>query len=537
MSETKRLGDIDEVVTMSNDDKFIIIVNGQEWLISKSNLQKVFTGLSSDDYAKINKIVINGNGIKFLNDKGEYVDITTLFNQDQFVKNASGLIELSGYHTHSNQENILDKFTVDDSGALLFNGEFISYTLPTASTDTLGGVKVDGTTITIDEDGIIHGANTYELPTASNTVLGGVKVDGDTIKINDGIISADVIGNWSAGTSYPVGYFVVYGEGMWECMVAHTSQSAFEESKWMPVAFRAIKVYNWGANTDYYLYQLVIYNSMLYRAIEKHTSGDSFDESKWELISGGTTGTTINDWSAQTDYVVGDLIVNGTILYQCNTNHTSGETFDETESANWTALSGEKGEKGYSPIAKVVATETGATITITDETETTTVDIVNGENGITPHIDETTKHWMVGETDTGVLAEGINGISPTATVEQTETGATITIVSGEQTTTAELTNGISTIQTTSTKFTGTLTVEDWIGDTVPYIQTITMENITSDVVADFGIVITKDNVEIALEEKKQWGYITSVETVDGGVKFYCFENKPTIALNYQMRVV
>lgn len=404
MSETKRLGDIDEVVTMSNDDKFIIIVSGQEWLISKSNLQKVFTGLSSDDYAKINKIVINGNGIKFLNDKGEYADITTLFNQDQFVKNASGLIELSGYHTHSNQENILDKFTVDDSGALCFNGEVInSYSLPTASTDTLGGVKVDGTTITVDEDGIIHGANTYELPTASNTVLGGVKVDGDTIKINDGIISADVIGNWSAGTSYPVGYFVVYGEGMWECMVAHTSATTFDESKWMPVAFRAIKVYNWGANTDYYLYQLVIYNSMLYRAIEKHTSGDSFDESKWELISGGTTGTTINNWSATTDYVIGDLIVNGTILYKCNTEHTSGETFDETESANWTVLSGEKGDKGYSPVAYVTPTENGCVVTVTDDSGTTTANL---SNGVTPHIDETTKHWFIGDVDTGVSADG-----------------------------------------------------------------------------------------------------------------------------------
>lgn len=439
MSETKRLGDIDEVVTMSNDDKFIIIVNGQEWLISKSNLQKVFTGLSSDDYAKINKIVINGNGIKFLNDKGEYVDITTLFNQDQFVKNASGLIELSGYHTHSNQENILDKFTIDESGALCFNGEVInSYSLPTASTDTLGGVKVDGTTITVDEDGIIHGANTYELPTASNTVLGGVKVDGDTIKINDGVISADVIGNWSTGTSYPVGYFVVYGEGMWECMVTHTSATTFDESKWMPVAFRAIKVYNWGANTDYYLYQLVIYNSMLYRAIEKHTSGDSFDESKWELISGGTTGTTINNWSATTDYVIGDLIVNGTILYKCNTEHTSGETFDETESANWTVLSGEKGDKGYSPVASVEQTDTGCTITIIDASGTTTANLTNGtdgvspvayvtptengcvvtvtddsgtttanlSNGVTPHIDETTKHWFIGDVDTGVSADG-----------------------------------------------------------------------------------------------------------------------------------
>ena len=42
----------------------------------------------------------------------------------------------------------------------------------------------------------------------------------------------------------------------------------------------------------------------------------------------------------------------------------------------------------------------------------------NGTNGITPHIDNTTKHWFIDATDTGILAEGNdgtngnNGISP-----------------------------------------------------------------------------------------------------------------------------
>ena len=42
----------------------------------------------------------------------------------------------------------------------------------------------------------------------------------------------------------------------------------------------------------------------------------------------------------------------------------------------------------------------------------------NGENGVTPHIDPTTKHWMIGLTDTGIVAEGqdgqngTNGITP-----------------------------------------------------------------------------------------------------------------------------
>lgn len=31
-------------------------------------------------------------------------------------------------------------------------------------------------------------------------------------------------------------------------------------------------------------------------------------------------------------------------------------------------------------------------------------DGAQGTDGITPHIDDTTKHWMIGETDTGVSA-------------------------------------------------------------------------------------------------------------------------------------
>ena len=71
--------------------------------------------------------------------------------------------------------------------------------LPTASTTVLGGVKVDGTSITIDGSGVISGASTYTLPTASTTVLGGVKVDGTTITIADGVISA-VGGGGGSGT-------------------------------------------------------------------------------------------------------------------------------------------------------------------------------------------------------------------------------------------------------------------------------------------------------------------------------------------------
>ena len=74
------------------------------------------------------------------------------------------------------------------SGTIALTSDIVTYTLPTASTSVLGGVKVDGTTITADVNGIISGANTYSLPTATSTILGGVKI-GAGVTITSGVIS------------------------------------------------------------------------------------------------------------------------------------------------------------------------------------------------------------------------------------------------------------------------------------------------------------------------------------------------------------
>ena len=77
-------------------------------------------------------------------------------------------------------------------------------------------------------------------------------------------------------------------------------------------------------------------------------------------------------------------------------------------------VDGKDGVDGYSPIAKVSQTSTGATITITDKNGTTTANVVNGvdgadgqpgRDGLTPHIGAN-GNWWIGETDTGVKAEG-----------------------------------------------------------------------------------------------------------------------------------
>lgn len=72
--------------------------------------------------------------------------------------------------------------------------QIANYILPVASKTTLGGVMVDGTSITIDKEGKISSTPTIfapQSPIASTTALGYVMVDGKTIVIDkDGKITA-----------------------------------------------------------------------------------------------------------------------------------------------------------------------------------------------------------------------------------------------------------------------------------------------------------------------------------------------------------
>lgn len=59
-----------------------------------------------------------------------------------------------------------------------------------------------------------RGANAYTLPKASTDVLGGVRVDGSTIVSVDGVISAHVGGGASGKAVFPIGYVVMNTTGV-----------------------------------------------------------------------------------------------------------------------------------------------------------------------------------------------------------------------------------------------------------------------------------------------------------------------------------
>jgi hypothetical protein len=64
--------------------------------------------------------------------------------------------------------------------------------LPIATLDEPGAVMPDGTTITIDQDGTIHSTGSYTLPTASASTLGGVKVGTGLAIDANGVLSVSL---------------------------------------------------------------------------------------------------------------------------------------------------------------------------------------------------------------------------------------------------------------------------------------------------------------------------------------------------------
>jgi hypothetical protein len=97
--------------------------------------------------------------------------------------------------------------TVAATGAYSdLSGTPAAYVLPTSTTSVLGGVKIDGTTITIDGSGVISSSSgsAYVLPTATTSTLGGVKIDGTTITISSGVISSGQFLEIDGGNAFTV---------------------------------------------------------------------------------------------------------------------------------------------------------------------------------------------------------------------------------------------------------------------------------------------------------------------------------------------
>ena len=457
------MGDIkttefDLETTISDNDELLANISGGTARIPFKNIKSILSAWSNITGKPFDTL---DNAYLIVTQKGDNAVLTfsediveTLNSAGAFASDIQALQDTS--HTHDNRATI-DKFGTNSEGKLTWNSITVGsdYTLPVATDSTLGGVKVDGTTITVDSNGTIHGSSSYELPIASNTTLGGVKVDGTSITINaDGVISSAA-------------------------------------------------------------------------------QGLDFDALTTAMTTGTLSGINITADSENERF---NFEVTGIPTIAIDSE--GYWTINGERGENPTKAQGVDGESGYSPTAKVVPTENGATITIIDQNGETNATISNGTAGISPHINAVTGHWFIGETDTGVLAEGTNGrgitsVDKTSSVDNVDT---YTITYSDTTTSSfDVTNGITTVSTDKIDYTCTFKATDW-SSSAPYTQTVNVTGITADINPRIDIIVS-DGVSLGIKEEAAFACVTRGVTSDGTLTLYCYEEKPTVDMNIMIEVV
>ena len=164
---------------------------GRAEMSAKSADASEKSAVSSSALAK--SYAVGGTGTR----EGEDIDNAKYYAEQ--AKNASDVGALSEIvenhisdkivHMTESEHDVVSKLGESSEGSLTYNGSEIKPSV--ATTESTGVVKPDGTTITIDEDGTLHGSSTYTLPIASTEVLGGIKPDGKTTFVNEeGVLSA-----------------------------------------------------------------------------------------------------------------------------------------------------------------------------------------------------------------------------------------------------------------------------------------------------------------------------------------------------------
>ncbi len=124
---------------------------------------------------------------------GDYDEIAAIVGNDG--KSSYDIAVANGFTGTENEflqqfvpENILNRISALESAV-----DNIDVTIPTASANTLGGVKI-GSGLSIDGNGVLSAnAQEYTLPNATEETLGGVKV-GNGLSVTNGVLSLDVNG-------------------------------------------------------------------------------------------------------------------------------------------------------------------------------------------------------------------------------------------------------------------------------------------------------------------------------------------------------
>lgn len=139
------------------------------------------------------------------------------------------------------------------------------------------------------------------------------------------------------------------------------------------------------------------------------------------------------------------------------------------------------------------------------------------------------------------IGEAFTDLATVEDLEDTETDLSglQTTVQGIQTDITSLEQQVTTLQSSkASTFTlsATLTAAGWTGEAAPYTQTVTVTGITAAMNPLVDVVLS-DDTETALAQLEGWGYVSSIVTGAGNITARCLEDKPTVDIEIQLKVV
>jgi hypothetical protein len=181
-------------------------------------------------------------------------------------------------------------------------------------------------------DVVRYGGSVYRCVDAHISALTVAEGLEASIEYWDIIIQAEEYrGEWAPNTRYRFQDIVKYGGQMWGCAVYHTSTDDFDEIRFVPYLPGLVYEGVWSSSTLYQAGDIVKYGGYSYTA-KRVTINDipSVSSSDWDLLT--RAYNFLGEWTALTNYLVGDVVTRSGQLYSCIQNSTA---IDVTNALYW----------------------------------------------------------------------------------------------------------------------------------------------------------------------------------------------------------
>ena len=372
----------------------------------------------------------------------------------------SGAIKINSNFSELYNEvnNVLDNFQpgshitlTKTGGVCTINAVIPTYVLPAANSSTLGGVKVDGSSIAISNTGVIT-AVPYSLPIASVSTVGGVRIDNSSITIsNTGVISAtvsNITGNAATVTNgvYTTG---TYSNPNWITSLAYSKLTGAPALYSLPVASDTVLG---GVKVDNYT---VTMTDGVISVIQFPTPTASDTVLGLVKVDGNTitiTDGVISSASAYTLPVASDTVLGGVKVDNSTITITNGVISASASSsytlptASDTVLGGVKVDNSTITITNgVISASAGSGYTLPVasnsvlggvKVDTTSITIDNGViSSVSSYTLPTASDTVLGGIKLGaglnINLDGLVSVSSSPVSRTTVTGTTATIPAGD----------------------------------------------------------------------------------------------------------